>query len=161
MDIQLPEINLRYMLPEIFLFVWALIVLTYDVAAKRRSETAAGYLSMLGLVIAGVLLAFTGEGAGFGAMFYQDTAARFFKMVFLGAAFMAIGSSFGIMKQRIIHHRGEFFGMILLSTIGMMFLASSNELITLYIGLELTTIPLFVLAAFYKDNKLSVEAGVK
>lgn len=161
MEIQLPEINLRYMLPEIFLFVWALIVITYDVAAKRRSETAAGYLSMLGLVIAGVLLAFTGEGSGFGAMFYQDTAARFFKMVFLGAAFMAIGSSFGIMKQKITNHRGEFFGLILLSTIGMMFLASSNELITLYIGLELTTIPLFVLAAFYKDNKLSVEAGVK
>jgi NADH-quinone oxidoreductase subunit N len=43
----------------------------------------------------------------------------------------------------------------------MMFLASSNEMISLYVGLELTTIPLFILAAMYKDNKLSVEAGIK
>ena len=74
---------------------------------------------------------------------------------------MAIGSSFGITTQKIVNHRGEFYGLILLSTVGMMFLASSRELLSLYIGLELTTIPLFVCAAFYKDNRLSVESGIK
>jgi NADH-quinone oxidoreductase subunit N len=94
-------------------------------------------------------------------MFQVDPMALFFKMIFLGAAFMAIGSSFGYMKERIQNHRGEFYGLILLSTVGMMFLAASNEMISLYIGLELTTIPLFVLAAFFKDDRLSVEAGIK
>ncbi|HQL24543.1 MAG TPA: hypothetical protein PKY95_09010, partial [candidate division Zixibacteria bacterium] len=116
MDVQYPDINLRYMLPEMFLFLWACVVIAYDAASRRRSETGAGYLALFGLVVTGLLLAFTGDGAGWGRMFVQDTAARFFKMVFLGAAFMAIGSSFGIMRQRITHHRGEFFGLILLST---------------------------------------------
>ncbi len=161
MEFQLPEYDLRYIAPEIFLFLWALLVLTVDVTTKRRSETTAGYMSMLGLVITGIILAFTGEGVGFGQMFKQDTASIFFKIVFLGAAFMAIGSSFGIVKQKIQYHRGEFFGLILFSTVGMMFLASSNELLSLYVGLELVTIPLFVLAAYYKDSPTSVEAGIK
>ena len=72
-----------------------------------------------------------------------------------------LSSDTDIAADRIKHHRGEFYGLILFSTVGMMFLASAGELISLYVGLELTTIPLFVLAAFYKDNKLSVEAGLK
>jgi NADH-quinone oxidoreductase subunit N len=161
MDFQLPEYNLRMMLPELFLFVWALVVITFDLATKRRKEGAVGYLALIGILITVGIWAFTGYGRGFGSMFFNDPMAVFFKIVFLGAAFMAIGSSFGITKQKIVNHRGEFYGLILLSTVGMMFLASSNELLSLYIGLELTTIPLFVLAAFFKDDKLSVEAGMK
>ncbi len=161
MDFQLPPYDLKMMLPEIFLFLWALVVFTFDLLTNRKKETAIGYLTLVGILITGVLLAFTGYGRGFGNMFFNDPMARFFKIIFLGAAFMAVGSSFGILKQRIRNHRGEYFGLILLSTVGMMFLASSQELLSLYIGLELTTIPLFVLAAFYKDDKLSVEAGIK
>ncbi|MFQ6008279.1 MAG: NADH-quinone oxidoreductase subunit N [Candidatus Zixiibacteriota bacterium] len=161
MDWQLPEYNLRMMLPEIFLFLWALVVFTFDLVTKRKTESAVGYLSLTGLVITGFLLSDTGYGRGFSTMFFNDPLALFFKVIFLGAAFLAIASSFGITKDKIVNHRGEFFGLILFSTVGMMFLASSNELLSLYIGLELTTIPLFVLAAFFKDNKLSVEAGIK
>ncbi len=161
MEFTLPEYNIRLMAPEIFLFIWALFIFTFDVLTKRRSGQAVGYLALLGILISGFILALTGYGAGFGSMFFNDPAARFFKIIFLGAAFMAIASSFGITKEKILNHRGEFFGLILLSTVGMMFLSSSNELLSLYIGLELTTIPLFVLAAFYKDSKLSVEAGIK
>ncbi|MCB2231053.1 NADH-quinone oxidoreductase subunit N [bacterium] len=161
MDFQLPHVDFRVMAPELFLFAWALVVITFDLGTKRRSGSATGYVALLGLVITGVILSITPEGAGFGAMFYNDAGSLFFKVIFLGAAFMAIGSSFGIMERKIQHHRGEFLGLILLSTVGMMFLASSNELLSLYIGLELTTIPLFVCAAFFKDNRLSVEAGIK
>ncbi len=161
MDFQLPDYNLRLMFPELFLFLWALVVITFDLATKRRREGAVGYLAMIGILITIGIWAFTGYGSGFGSMFFNDPMAVFFKFIFLGAAFMAIGSSFGITKQKIVNHRGEFYGLILLSTVGMMFLASSNELLSLYIGLELTTIPLFVLAAFFKDDKLSVEAGIK
>ncbi len=59
------------------------------------------------------------------------------------------------------HHRGEYFSLILFSTVGMMFLSSAKELITLYIGLELTTIPLFALAAYTKSSRSSSEAGIK
>lgn len=161
MEFQLPEYNLRMMLPEIFLFLWALVVFLFDLLSKRRSESAVGYLTLLGLLICGGLLATTGYGRGFGNMFFSEPMALFFKIIFLGSAFMAVGSSFGIIKQKIVNHRGEYFGLILLSTVGMMFLASSQELLSLWIGLELTTIPLFILAAFFKDDKLSVEAGIK
>ncbi len=161
MEFQLPQLNIWLMSPEIFLFLWALVVFAVDLGTKRRTATLVPYLAMFGILVAGVLLATVGYGRGFGNMFVQNPTSVFFKIIFLGAAFMAIGSSFGMLKQKIINHRGEFFGLLLFSTIGMMFLASSNELLSLYIGLELTTIPLFVLAAFFKDDRLSVESGVK
>lgn len=161
MDFQLPEYNLRMMLPEIVLFVSALLVMTYDILSRRRSGNAVGYMAMGALALTGVVLAFTGYGRGFGNMFINNPLAVFFKVIFLGAAFMAIGSSFGIVQRKIVNHRGEFFGLIMFSTVGMMFLASSQELLSLYVGLELTTIPLFVLACFFKDDKRSVEAGIK
>jgi NADH-quinone oxidoreductase subunit N len=161
MEAQLPEYSLRMMAPEIFLFLWSLVVITVDLVTRRRSGSTIGYLAMLGLLICGAILAFTGYGRGFGDMFFNDPMAVFFKIIFLGAAFLAIGSSFGLTQERIVNHRGEFFGLMLMSTVGMMFLASSQELLSLYIGLELTTIPLFVLAAFFKDDRRSVEAGIK
>jgi NADH-quinone oxidoreductase subunit N len=172
MNFELPQINLLRMLPEMFLFFWALVVFTYDLVTKRRSESSAGILTLIGLILTGVIIAIlsaagsvekgTGYyGSGFGMMFVNDPLSLFFKIIFLGAAFLAVASSFGIMKQKIINHRGEYYGLILFSTVGMMFLGSSNELLSLYIGLELTTVPLFVLAAFFKDNRLSVEAGIK
>jgi len=143
------------------LFLWALVVVTFDLATKRKTGSAVGYLSLVGLLVTGFILSITGYGRGFTTMFFNDPMSLFFKIIFLGAAFLAIASSFGITSQKIVNHRGEYFGLILLSTVGMMFLSSSNELLSLYIGLELTTIPLFVLAAFFKDDKLSVEAGIK
>ncbi len=162
-----PTINLTLMIPEIFLFLWACLVFTYDLMSKRKSGTAVAWLALAGPVLTGILtlVLFFGGSYGYGKaagnMFIVDPLALFFKMVFLGAAFFAIGSSFGLVKDRIVNHRGEFFGLILLSTVGMLFLAASNELLSLYVGLELTTIPLFVLAAFFKDDRLSVEAGIK
>ncbi|MCD6249630.1 MAG: NADH-quinone oxidoreductase subunit N [candidate division Zixibacteria bacterium] len=161
MEFQLPEYSLRMMLPEIVLFLAALVVITFDVVTKRKSGTAVGYLAMGGLVLTAIVMATTGYGRGFGNMFIVNPLALFFKVIFIGAAFMAIGSSFGITQKKIVNHRGEFFGLIMFSTLGMMFLASSRELVSLYIGLELTTIPLFVLAGFFKDDKRSVEAGIK
>jgi NADH-quinone oxidoreductase subunit N len=165
MQIPAPNINLVQMLPEIFLFVWAIAVMTLDLVTKRRSARLITWFSMAGLVITGIILWVISsngyQAGGFGMMFYNDPIAVFFKIIFLVAAFMAIGSSFGVVEKRISNHRGEFFGLILFSTIGMMFLASSNELLSLYIGLELTTIPLFVLAAFFREERLSVEAGIK
>jgi len=154
--------NLQLLIPEMFLFVWAVVVLLLDVFSRRRSVELPAYCSMAGLIITGFLLFIYQRQGGvlWNDMFAADGFAFFFKIVFLGAAFFAIGSSFGV-AERMTHHRGEYFSLILFSTVGMMFLASAKELITLYIGLELTTIPLFVLAAYQKTNRGSAEAGLK
>jgi NADH-quinone oxidoreductase subunit N len=154
--------NLELLVPELFLFVWALIVLLVDLFSKKRTASVPAYFSMFGLVVTGFLMVlYQYEGGSiWNEMFAADRFAFFFKIVFLGSAFFAIGSSFGV-AGRMTHHRGEYFSLILFSTVGMMFLASAKELITLYIGLELTTIPLFVLAAYLKTNRGSAEAGLK
>jgi NADH-quinone oxidoreductase subunit N len=161
MEFTLPQVDVWKMAPEIFLFLWACGVITFDLATRRRSGAAVGYASMAGLLITGLLLFLVDSGDAFGLMYRNVGYALFFKIIFLSAAFMAIGSSFGLTENRIVNHRGEFFGLILYSTVGMMFLASSEELLSLYIGLELTTIPLFVCAAFFKDDRFSVESGIK
>lgn len=161
MQFNLPTLNLWIMIPEIFLFLWACVVIGFDIFTKRRTGTVVGYLAMAGLIITGLLMFLTEKGDAFWLMYRNVEYALFFKMIFLTAAFMAIGSSFGLMNQKIINHRGEFFGLILFSTVGMMFLAASEELLSLWIGLELTTIPLFICAAYFKDNRLSVESGIK
>jgi len=155
------DYNLKLIIPEVFLFLWALAVIVFDVGTKRRKSDSVGYLTMAGLAVTGILLYNFHGGISFNNMFSSDILALFFKVIFLGSAFMAVGSSFGLASDKIKNHRGEYYGLILFSTVGMMFLSSSNELISLYVGLELTTIPLFILAAFYKDSKVSVEAGMK
>lgn len=155
------DYNLKLIIPELFLFLWALFIFVFDLGTRRKKSDLIGYLTMAGLAIAAILLYNFHGGISFNNMFISDRLSALFKVIFLGSAFMAVGSSFGIASEKIKNHRGEFHGLILLSTVGMMFLASSNELISLYVGLELTTIPLYVLTAYYKDSKISVEAGLK
>jgi NADH-quinone oxidoreductase subunit N len=149
------------LIPEIFLFAWALFILIFDLVKRRKSPNLLGYLTMSGLAVTGILLALFHGGNLFNGMFQSDQLSVFFKVIFLGAAFMAVGSSFNIVSEKIQHHRGEYYGLILFSTVGMMFLGSASELLSIYVGLELTTIPLYILAAYFKDDKLSVEAGLK
>ncbi|MCX6834605.1 MAG: hypothetical protein NTW07_05640, partial [candidate division Zixibacteria bacterium] len=105
MEFQLPEYNLEMMAPEIVLFLCALVVMTFDIVTRRKTGTLVGYLAMGALVLTGIVLAYTGYGRGFGNMFFNNPLAVFFKVVFIGAAFMTIGSSFGITQTRIVNHR--------------------------------------------------------
>lgn len=152
--------DLRLMLPELILFAWAIMMLMYGVIRKNVGGNTMIYLAMLGVVITGFSIPMTGYGIAFGGTFFVDKVSVFFKMIFLGAAFFAAASSSSLMEKLKADH-GEYFTLILLSTVGMMFLISTNELITLYVALELTTIPLFVLAAYRKDSLTSSEAGLK
>jgi NADH-quinone oxidoreductase subunit N len=152
--------DLRPMLPELFLFAWSIVVLLFGLGRKERSGDSLIYLTLVGLVITGILIPIAGYGILFKGAFVVDKFAAFFQIVFLLAAFFAVASSHELMKK-LSADRGEFFALILMSTTGMMLLASTLELITLYVSLELTTIPLFVLAAYRKDQLSSSEAGLK
>lgn len=155
--------DLKLMLPELILFAWAMLLLILGVRRKAAAATNGNgmiYLTLLGIVVTVFTIPVTGYGIAFGGTFFVDQFALFFKLIFLGAAFFAVASS-GTLMQRLSADRGEFFSLVLLSTVGMMLLISTNELITLYVSLELTTIPLFVLAAYRKDRLTSTEAGLK
>ncbi len=154
----LPDFSM--ILPHLFLLCWALVVFLIDLFILKSRSNALGYVSIIGLVITMGLVAFVPEGRTFGQMFISDGFSRFFNIIFLGATILAVSSSESFVS-RLKFNRGEYYGLLLLCTTGMMFLASAGELVSMYVALELTTLSLFVLAAYRKWNVSSAEAGLK
>ena len=151
--------NYQLLLPEIFLFLWAILIFVLDFFWKRKKENL-GYVALVGIVLTMLLALNSPEGKLFGGMFLVDSFSSFFNMIFLLTGFLTVASSIDFVR-RLRAHQGEYFALLLLCMVGMMFLASAGELITLYVALELTTISLYVLAAYLKNELKSSEAGLK
>jgi NADH-quinone oxidoreductase subunit N len=149
-----------YILPQTFLFVWSIAVLSWDFARKDGSRRGLAYFSLLGLVIAGVMTIVIPSGEAFSGAYLSDDYGRLFNLVFLASAFLTVLASVDFAEIRF-RHKGEFYGLLLTATVGMMFLSGANELITLYVALELATIPLYIMAAYRKRDHKSTEAGLK
>jgi len=150
-------------LPECFLFLWALVILAWATGTRDEKPGGAAMFAtatIIGALITMIWVAFTHDGAAFGGTFVFDRMAVVFKEIVLGAVILTAISSIGTVG-RLRAHRGEYYGMILLSAVGMMLMVSSTELLTLYVSIELSTIALFALAAYHKTNRKSAEAGLK
>jgi NADH-quinone oxidoreductase subunit N len=152
--------NTILILPQILLFVWAIAVLVLDFAKKGGDRRALAYFSMVGLVFTGIVTIFIPDGASFGGAYLSDNYGRLFNLIFLGASFLTILASADYAEIRL-GFKGEYYGLILMATVGMMFLSGANDLLTLYVALELATIPLYIMAAYMKHNLKSTEAGLK
>jgi NADH-quinone oxidoreductase subunit N len=157
-----PEaLNLQAALPELTLAVGAMALLMLGVFARREIGETVLFLSVLLLALAGVFVA-TGEGTVtlFNGSFIVDPYARMLKLLTLAGAAIALVMSvnywraFGGMKF-------EFPILVLFATTGMMMMISANDLIALYVGLELQSLSLYVVAAFKRDSARSAEAGLK
>jgi NADH-quinone oxidoreductase subunit N len=151
--------NYQLLLPEIFLFLWAILILILDFFWKKGKQNL-GYLALAGIAITMFLSLISKNGVLFGGMFLADSFSSFFNFIFLLCGFLTIFSSIDSVRK-LSSSQGEYFALFLLSMVGMMFLASAGELITLYVALELTTISLYVLAAYLKNDLKSSEAGLK
>ncbi len=152
--------NLELFIPEITLVVFAILVILLDLGVRQKALL--GAVSLVGLVIAGgVSVVMWGEShpALFNNMLAVDNFALFFKLLFLGIAFLVILASADYVKK-FARFQGEYYALILLSTLGMMLMAATADLISLYVALELTSISLYVLVGFLKDRK-STEASLK
>jgi NADH-quinone oxidoreductase subunit N len=152
--------NYRLIAPEVFLFLWALFLLFVNLKSRDKRPRQAGILALLGLLITLFLSLTTPDGSFFGKTFLSDPYARAFKLIFIGAAILTVLGSVDFAIKRLIHH-GEFYSLLLFCTTGMMFLASAGELISMYVALELSTISLYILAAYMKRDLKSTEAGLK
>jgi NADH-quinone oxidoreductase subunit N len=153
-------LNLTLLLPELTLTVFAILVILLDLFIKQKRVLA--QVSISGLVIAGVItVAMWGNSfpAIFNNMLAVDNFALFFKLIFLAVAFLVILASVDY-TSRFARFQGEYYALVLLSTLGMMLMAGAADLITLYISLELTSISLYALVGFLKDGK-STEASLK
>jgi len=131
-----------------------------DLFVERKGILAV--VSLIGVVVSGGFALAIG-GAGTQAIFNNilavDSFAIFFKLLFLGIAALVILTSTDYMAK-LARFQGEYYALVLIATIGMMLMAGTAELITLYIGLELASISLYALVGFLKDQK-STEASLK
>jgi len=153
-------LNLALFIPEITLAVFAVLVILLDLGVRQKNLLRS--VSLAGLVIAGgVTVAMWGGSYNplFNNMLAVDNFALFFKMLFAGIAFLVILASADYVAK-FSRFQGEYYALILLSTLGMMLMAATADLISLYIALELTSISLYVLVGFLKDRK-STEASLK
>jgi len=148
------------LLPEILLSLTLGLVIAWDLAIPPRGrKSALCWTSLLGLVAAGILV-WTVPGGAFGGAFIQDLLARFLKTLVLGSAALVLLSSWDF-DQVWGRPLGEYLALLLSSTLGMLFIASGNELVLLYVGLELATFPLVLLTAYRPSDVKSAEGGLK
>jgi len=149
--------NLGPVTPEIFMTALALILLITDLFAKKKGLLAA--LSIIG--VTGVALSMVGSsGTTFGGMFISDGYSFFFKLIFLITVVLSVLISVKYISIERVNF-GEYYSLILLSTLGMMIMASAADLIVLYLGLELMALSTYILAGFIRHDIKSNEAALK
>lgn len=153
--------NLGLLVPELWLAIGAMVLLLIGVFAGPRSVT-----QVTGLAIALIVASFTwlflmGQGGeAMNGSFILDPFARFMKLLVLtGSGLAIIMSVTHIRRERF--EAFEYPVLILIATLGMMLMISANDLIALYLGLELQSLSLYVLAAINRDSVRSTEAGLK
>jgi NADH-quinone oxidoreductase subunit N len=148
-------------LPEIILAVTALGLVLLGAFKGDSAKRLIDWLAILALVVAGfVLMEGNGRVSTFNDAFVVDSFARAMKGLTLIGSIAAILLSLRFLVEEKIA-RFEYTLLILLSTIGMMMMCSANELISLYLGVELQSLALYVVAAIHRDNAKSSEAGLK
>jgi NADH-quinone oxidoreductase subunit N len=147
-------------LPELILAIGALALLVVGAFRGDRSTSLVAIGAGALLAVAAIAAAIGPLGQGFRGGFVQDQASVYAKVVIYLTA--AVGVLLGVpWLKRVGNHRFEYPILILLSALGMGMMASAGDLIALYVGIELMSLPSYVLAAFQRDDEKSSEAGLK
>ena len=160
---QLTQISgLLPILPEIVLAIGVMVLLMIGVTLGERSAPTVNGLAIIVLAAVGYFVVSIAPGRHelFGGSFVVDDYARFLKLLALtgsGGALVLSLDWLNAEKQQ----KFEYGALFLLSTLGMLLLISANDLIALYLGLEMMSLPLYVVAASNRDNIRSTEAGLK
>jgi NADH-quinone oxidoreductase subunit N len=149
-------------LPEIVLAVGAMLLLMIGAFRGERSTGLINVLAILILIAAGALVLWlpAGKLVAFGGSFVVDDFARFLKLLALTGSAATIVMSIDFLSDAR-QRKFEYSVLILLSTTGMLMLISAADLIALYLGLELMSLALYVVAAIDRDSVRSTEAGLK
>ncbi len=156
-------VNFLAILPEILLLVLGMLVLLLDPFWKDASRRLnLGWLTAGGLVLSLALSLWLGRPAesvlAFGGMVRFDWLGFVFKMFLI---FSAAVTALFMMDVEALSRRAEAYLLLLAATIGMCFMASASDLVMVYLAIETTSIPLYVLAGFMLNDDKSTEAGFK
>jgi len=157
------DLNLDYtiFIPEFMLAGLAALVVGLDLFAPRLRKTWLSYVAAAGLaIIGGVSLAWVDKQTEFARIFAVDNYTTYFRVFFTGIAAVICLASARLVEDKL-RHPGEYYGLIILSTIGAIGMAAARELMTAYLSLELLSFSLYILVSFAKFEKRSNEAGLK
>ena len=155
--------DFNFFMPELILSLYAMAALLFAVYTGKDALTDALTWATGGLMVALALwIGFgeTGTHSAFGGMLTDDAFARFAKVTILASAAAVL-----IMSQDFMARRGlgrfEYPILVALAVVGMMVMVSAGDLMALYMGLELQSLALYVVASLQRDNAKSTEAGLK
>ncbi|MBI5267222.1 MAG: NADH-quinone oxidoreductase subunit N, partial [candidate division Zixibacteria bacterium] len=154
------SIDLRLVLPEVALVIAASLILL--VSFHRKANSLAVLLATAGL-LAALLLSmrqWDNPSAGFAGMVMADNFGVMFKVLFCLGSLITILIAYRFMQEKGIE-KPEFYSLLLFSTMGMMVMANSTDLVVMFLGLEIMSVPLYVIAGFARHLPQSNEAGAK
>ena len=158
-------VNINLVFPEIFLSLWLLIFIPLGVYSGGNKENRQSYFTIFSIIglLGTLLIVLMGEykaARGFNDLIVNDRLVVFLKSLVLlsGIVVLIISEKYRTLKKLYLF---EYPVLILFSILGMLVMLSSNDFITLYLGLELQSLSLYVLAAIKKDSLKSSEAGLK
>jgi NADH-quinone oxidoreductase subunit N len=163
----LDMINVMAVLPIIIVAGWGTLMVMVDLFLPGKRRVATALLSLLGLAGAGVTLALQAlgrlPGAGesaFSGMVTVDGFSLFLQGTFILTGMVGILVAIHYLERRGIE-RGEYYTLLLFTVTGMMLMAMANNLIVIFLAIELLSIPLYILSGFAKPQAASEEAAVK
>ncbi len=148
--------------PSLTVCLAALLAMLMQPFVSERRQEFIGHFSWIGLAVALIFSAQQiGEsGSTFAGQFVLDDFSLFFNMIFLVAGILTIFMSVDYLKKKDNNH-GEFYPLILFATYGMMVMASTSNLLVMFLGLEIMSVSLYVLAGFARTQLRSTEASIK
>ena len=155
--------DFQTVLPEVIIAVYAMAALLFGVYTGKDKTASLLVWTTSGLfVLMALLIGAGGDGArsAFGGMFIDDPFARFAKVAILLSAAAVLAMSRDYMLRRDLL-RFEYPILVALATVGMMMMVSAGDLMALYMGLELQSLALYVIASLRRDSVKSTEAGLK
>ena len=149
-------------LPEIVLIVAGTLLMVLDPVIHKRSSDAFGHISLLALVAAalGAVFAYRNGGPAFGGMLMVDGFATFFRVLVIAVGILTVLPSYRYLARQEAE-TSEYHALILFSISGQCLMAASNDLIMVFIGLEISSISSYILAGYLRDDKRSSEAALK
>src|SRR5579864_9536210 len=149
-------------LPEIILSVMGTALMVLDGLLQKRSSTVFGTISIFSLLaaLAGSVYAFSLAGPAFGGLLIVDGFATFFRVLVIVVGILTILASYRFLARQDAE-TSEYHALLLFSIAGQCLMASANELIMIFIGLEISSIASYVLAGYLRDDKRANEAALK
>ena len=154
--------NLHRLAPEIVLCVFGILIMVADPFVSAAHKRVLGYLGLIGALgaLASVWFVANDQGLAYSGLIHADAFSIFVHVVVIGAAALAILGSWSYLDDEALQ-RGEYYALVLFATAGMGILAGANELVTAFVGLEMSSISTYILAGFRKRALASNEASLK